>query len=130
MNLKFILHFLWYCFGFSPPNYFSSGEQVWNLIRCFSQEKNIHIFIVKLPIIWSEQTKIIDKLLKVLTVHLLLPAVILDAAFNTASWQYAKRSSFLNKGNFHFTVCLGIQESVFTWDIYFGVLLISSGAVH
>lgn len=56
--------------------------------------------------------KSLDKLVKVLTVYLLLPAVILDATFNTASWQYVKRSRFLNKGDFHFTVCLGIQESV------------------
>lgn len=48
--------------------------------------------------------KSLDKLLKVLTVYLLLPAVI----FDSASQQYIKRSNFFNKENLYLTVCLGI----------------------
>lgn len=116
-------------FCFSSPNYFSSGKfGTW--LGVFHRKKKIHLFIVKLPIIWHEQTENLDKLLKVLTVYLLFPALILGAAFNTVSWQYIKRSNFVNKVNLYFTVCLGIQESVFKWDRYSGILLISPGVVH
>lgn len=128
VNLKFILHFLSFCFGFPHQIIFWVGSKFGTWLGVFHRKK-IHLFIVKLSIIWHEQTENLDKLLKVLAMYLLLPAVILDVAFNTVSSQCIKRSNFL-KVNLYFTVCLGIQESVFKWDRYFGILLISSGVVH